>query len=167
LVSVWEHSKIGNTDGPHPEKCFGNNFAHYRFANQSNCRCAILPTGLSLSPQTAVPLTGDSSPVGSIAQRQIRVSRAHIPAYCYRRKALPTSIKTLGNLIQIKRHERRLPVWQLALKMGIAAATVRAWESGVDCPNDQQMRQLASLLKFEAGDATKYLVGRPLANVVG
>ncbi len=40
-----------------------------------------------------------------IAQRQIRVSRAHIPATRHLRKLLPTSIQTIGGLIQIKRYE--------------------------------------------------------------
>jgi ribosome-binding protein aMBF1 (putative translation factor) len=84
-----------------------------------------------------------------IAQRQIRVSRAHVPAVCYRRKPLPTSIKTLGDLIQIKRYEKRLTVWQLALKMGIATAMIRAWECNTEHPNGQQRGELANILGFQ------------------
>jgi len=85
-----------------------------------------------------------------IAQRQIRTSRAHVPPICHRRKPLPTSIQTLGDLIQIKRYEKRLTVWQLALKMGIATATVRAWEGNDKQPNELQMTQLENLLGFQA-----------------
>ena len=67
---------------------------------------------------------------------------------CYRRKPLPTSIKTLGDLIQIKRYEKRLTLWRLAHKMGIATATVRAWERGTARPGEQQMEQLAKILDF-------------------
>jgi ribosome-binding protein aMBF1 (putative translation factor) len=81
-----------------------------------------------------------------IAQRQIRVSRAHIPSYTYRRKPLPTSIKTLGDLIQIKRYEKRLTLWQLAQKMGIAAQLIRAWEDETARPTQQQCEQLAAII---------------------
>ena len=84
-----------------------------------------------------------------IAQRQIRVSRAQIPTDRYRRKPLPTNIKTIGDLIQIKRYEKRLRLWQLAQKMGIATATVRAWENGTSQPNKQQIEQLMKLLEFK------------------
>jgi len=83
-----------------------------------------------------------------IAQRQIRVSRAHISTDRYRRKSLPTSIKTLGDLIQIKRFEKRLTLWQVAQRMGIPTAQVRAWERDDDKPNEQQTEQLAKFLDF-------------------
>jgi ribosome-binding protein aMBF1 (putative translation factor) len=86
-----------------------------------------------------------------IAQKQIRTSRAHISTDRYRRKPLPTSIKTLGDLIQIKRFEKRLTLWQLAQKMGIATATVRRWEGGTDQPNKQQMELLTKLLGICCG----------------
>ena len=95
------------------------------------------------SPRGRVALLG-------IAQRQIRVSRAHIPVHTYRRKPLPTSIKTLGDLIQIKRYEKRLTLWQLAQKMGIATSLVCAWEKDTDRPNQQQLELLGSILRFQA-----------------
>ena len=100
--------------------------------------------GVSPSPRGRVALLG-------IAKRQIRVSRAHVPAVCIRRKPLPTSIKTLGDLIQIRRYEKRLTLRRLVLKMGIAITMLRAWESDTDRPNEQQMKQLAQVLDF--GDA--------------
>jgi len=50
-------------------------------------------------------------------QRQIQVSRAHISEDRYRRKQLPMSIKTLGDLIQIKRYEKCLTPWKLKAKL--------------------------------------------------
>jgi len=84
-----------------------------------------------------------------IAQRQIRASRVHIPTDRYRRKSLPTSIKTLGDLIQIKRYEKRLTLWEVAQRMGIPTAQVRAWERDDDKPNEQQTDELAKTLGFK------------------
>ena len=81
-----------------------------------------------------------------IAQRQVRVSRSHIPAKRNSRKPLPTSVKTLGDLIHIKRYEKRLTRQQLAEKMGIAHTLIRAWERGASQPSEQQMEQLRKLL---------------------
>jgi transcriptional regulator with XRE-family HTH domain len=62
---------------------------------------------------------------------------------------LPTSIKTLGDLIQVKRYEKRLTLWQLAQKMGIATSLVRAWEMGGSPPNLRHLEQLGILLGLE------------------
>jgi DNA-binding transcriptional regulator YiaG len=86
-----------------------------------------------------------------IAHRQIRVSRTHIPAPKIHRKPLPTSIQTIGDLIQIKRYEKKLTLWQLAQKMGIAAASLRAWEDGTYQPNGQQIALLTIHLEFALG----------------
>jgi ribosome-binding protein aMBF1 (putative translation factor) len=81
-----------------------------------------------------------------IAQRQMRVSRVHIPAVWNRRKSLPTCIQTLGDLIQIKRYEKRLTVGQLAEKMGIAQTTIRAWERDGCEPDPQRLEALGEIL---------------------
>jgi hypothetical protein len=49
-----------------------------------------------------------------IAQRTIQVSRTHIPAIRTFRKSLSSSIQALGDLIQIKRYEKKLTLWRLA-----------------------------------------------------
>ena len=87
-----------------------------------------------------------------IAQRQIRVF--HTPALPSRnhRKALPTSIQTFGDLIQIKRYEKSLTLWQLAQKMGITTASVRAWEDGIGQPNGQQIAILTKHLGYAFGE---------------
>ena len=87
-----------------------------------------------------------------IAQRQIRVSRTHIPTPRIQRKPLPTSIQTLGDLIQVKRYEKRITLWQLAQKMGITSASVQAWENGTGQPNSQQIVLLTKQLGFALGE---------------
>jgi len=84
-----------------------------------------------------------------IAQWTIRVSRANIPTSRKPRKSLPTSIQTLGDFIQVKRYEKKLTLGQLAQKMGIATATVRDWEEGVNQPDSKQMALLTKYLGFE------------------
>jgi len=64
----------------------------------------------------------------------------------------------LGDLIQIKRYEKRLTVWQLAQKMGIATVTVRAWEGGSERPSDQQMEQMATILGFVNIECAPFVV---------
>jgi DNA-binding transcriptional regulator YiaG len=59
--------------------------------------------------------------------------------------------KTLGDLIQVKRNEKRLTLPQLAEKMGIAPAVVRAWEDNSTRPNDQQLAELSGLLNCASG----------------
>ena len=87
----------------------------------------------------------------AFAQRQIRVSRAHIPLNRNRRKQIPTVIKTLGDYIQAKRYEKGLHPYQVAGKMGIETALVLAWESGIRKPNEKQWRMLSDLLSFDSG----------------
>jgi ribosome-binding protein aMBF1 (putative translation factor) len=86
-----------------------------------------------------------------ITHRQIRISRRHIPANRNRCKSLPTSVKTLGDLIQIKRYEKKFALCKLAENMGIAHTLIRAWERDASQPNRQQMEQLKKLLEFGSG----------------
>jgi transcriptional regulator with XRE-family HTH domain len=64
---------------------------------------------------------------------------------------MPTSIQTLGDLIQVKRYEKRITLRQLAEKMGIAPASVRAWEAGTAEPDCQQYQSLVINLGLELG----------------
>ena len=96
------------------------------------------------------------SPRGRIAllaftQRQIRVSRAHIPPNRKRRKQFPTIIRTLGDYIQAKRYEKGLHPYQVAGKMGVETALILAWESGINKPDRKQWRMLSDLLSFDSG----------------
>jgi ribosome-binding protein aMBF1 (putative translation factor) len=87
----------------------------------------------------------------AFTQRQIRVSRAHIPLNRNRRKQIPMVIKTLGDYIQAKRYEKGLHPYQVAGKMGIDTALVSAWESGTSTPDRKQWRMLSDLLAFDSG----------------
>ena len=87
----------------------------------------------------------------AFAQRQIRVSRAHIPLNRNRRKQIPTVIRTLGDYIQTKRYEKGLHPFQVAGKMGIETKLVLAWESGTCKPDEKQWQMLSDLLSFDSG----------------
>jgi transcriptional regulator with XRE-family HTH domain len=62
---------------------------------------------------------------------------------------LPASIKTIGDLIRVKRRERNLTRYHLAIKMGIATALVRSWENGTSQPDNRQLEFLAKFLRFD------------------
>jgi ribosome-binding protein aMBF1 (putative translation factor) len=87
----------------------------------------------------------------AFAQRQIRVSRAHIPLNRQRRKLIPSVIKTTGDYIQAKMYEKGLHPYQVAGKMGIAASLISAWERGVSSPSEEQWQMLSKLLSFDPG----------------
>jgi ribosome-binding protein aMBF1 (putative translation factor) len=63
---------------------------------------------------------------------------------------LPTSIKTLGDWIQVKRHQKNLTSAHLAAKMGIATAMVHSWENDTSEPDDRQREILSNLLALDA-----------------
>jgi ribosome-binding protein aMBF1 (putative translation factor) len=86
-----------------------------------------------------------------LTQRQIRVSRAHIPPNRQRRKPIPTAIQTPGDYIQAKRYEKGLHPYQVAGKMGIATSLVSAWERGTSTPDEKQWQMLSNLLSFVSG----------------
>jgi ribosome-binding protein aMBF1 (putative translation factor) len=89
-----------------------------------------------------------------ITQRQIRIKYAQNSRKQQRSKPLPTSIKTVGNWIQVKRQEKNLTPGHLALKMGIATALVRSWEDDTIQPDNQQLEVLANLLGFDTGSVS-------------
>jgi ribosome-binding protein aMBF1 (putative translation factor) len=87
-----------------------------------------------------------------IAQRRISIKFSQKTRKQNNAKPLPVSIKTLGELIQVKRVERNLTPGYLAAKMGIAANLVRSWEDGSCQPDNRQLEVLASVLGFGAFD---------------
>ena len=86
-----------------------------------------------------------------ISQRQIRIDYAQKMRKRRQLKPLPASVKTLGDLIQVKRHEKNLTSCHVALKMGIATALVHSWEDNTTQPDNRQLEVLATLLGFDAG----------------
>jgi ribosome-binding protein aMBF1 (putative translation factor) len=91
-----------------------------------------------------------------IAQRQIRIKFSQKMRKQRNYKPLPESIKSLGDWIQVKRHEKNLTPGHLAAKMGIATSLVLSWEDGDSQPVGQQMKVLVSLFGYDADfDPTK------------
>jgi ribosome-binding protein aMBF1 (putative translation factor) len=84
-----------------------------------------------------------------IAQRSVHINFVQNVRKNRRAKPLPESIKTIGDWIYVKRLEKNLTSGHLALKMGIAAALVQAWEDGTSQPNEQQQAVLAKIFGVE------------------
>jgi DNA-binding transcriptional regulator YiaG len=82
----------------------------------------------------------------AIAQRSLHIKFAQNVRKNRRIKPLPVRIKTIGDWIYVKRVEKNLTSGHLALKMGIAAAMIQAWESGNSQPDSQQLIVLANIL---------------------
>ena len=97
------------------------------------------------SPRGRVALLG-------IAQRQIRVKYLANRGSQNRAKVFKLNIKTAGDWLKVKRMERNLTPGHVAAKMGIATSLICSWESGTRQPDSQQLKILASVLKFEAKD---------------
>jgi DNA-binding transcriptional regulator YiaG len=83
-----------------------------------------------------------------IAQRHIRISYTHNLRKRKQCKPLPTSIKALGDWIQVKRQQKKISPYHLAAKMGIATALVHSWENGTCEPDERQRTILGNLLEF-------------------
>ena len=79
-----------------------------------------------------------------------------------RSKPLPVSINTLGDFIQVKRHEKKLLPYHLAVKMGVATGLINSWENGTIQPDIRQLKALANILEFDAADCG-YRVGECVA----
>jgi ribosome-binding protein aMBF1 (putative translation factor) len=60
-------------------------------------------------------------------------------------KALGNKVFLIGDWIQSKRIAKNLTPGHLAAKMGIAAALVRAWESGIGRPDEESMKDLSRI----------------------
>jgi DNA-binding transcriptional regulator YiaG len=104
-------------------------------ARSSSGRDAALRPPLSPSPWRRVALLG-------IAQRQISIKFSQKTRRQNNANPLPESIKTIGDWIQVKCHEKNLTPSHLAAQMGIASTLVRSWESGTSHPTDWQLKLL-------------------------
>jgi len=87
-----------------------------------------------------------------IAQRQIHIKFTQSGRKSSNAKPLPESIKTIGDWIKVKRLERNLSLGHVALKMGIAASLVCAWENCTQQPEFHQFKVLALVLDFNTKD---------------
>jgi DNA-binding transcriptional regulator YiaG len=87
-----------------------------------------------------------------IAQRTIRVKFGVKPKKFSKFNPLPVNIKTIGDMIRVRRQAKNLTPGHLALKMGIISSAVCSWEDGDARPNDWQLELLARILAFDPKD---------------
>ena len=87
----------------------------------------------------------------AIAERTIHISRIHIPAKRYPRKSVPTTPKTLGDHIRLKRYEKGLLLRQVAEMTGVTVTTLKSFESDATIPNDLQWQSLEKFLMLDPG----------------
>src|ERR1017187_406772 len=85
----------------------------------------------------------------AFTERTIHISRRHISTNRQPRKAVPTTPRTLGDHIHIKRYEKRLSLSQVALNMGLTTTAVKSFESDAELPNDLQWQSLQRLLGLD------------------
>lgn len=85
-----------------------------------------------------------------ISQRQIRAVCSSISRPKYSRKRVPTSPKSLGDWLVLKRIEANLSQEEVARKLGVGEKTVGSWERDNAFPSDEQWRRLGSVLRFDS-----------------
>jgi DNA-binding transcriptional regulator YiaG len=100
----------------------------------------------------------------AIAHRKIKASRSHIGTNRSHKKAIPTTPKTLGDHILLKRFEKGLSQRQLAHLLEVPTSQVIRWENDARLPTEPEWRALAVALSLESGliqwkSNTKPLVG--------
>jgi hypothetical protein len=86
----------------------------------------------------------------AFAQRTIHVSRRHIGTNRQPRKAVPTTPRTLGDHIYLKRYESRLKLTQVAAMAGVTVAVIKSFESDAELPNEREWRSLQKLLALDS-----------------
>jgi DNA-binding transcriptional regulator YiaG len=66
------------------------------------------------------------------------------------RKLIPVNVKTLGDQLHLARIEANLSQSEVAQKLGVSTRTVRKWEHGQTCPNEDHWQVLARLLRLDS-----------------
>jgi len=61
-------------------------------------------------------------------------------------KPLPVKVKTVADWIQAKLRENGMSPFHLGAKMGIATSVVNTWKDGLARPQNQQMREMVTIL---------------------
>lgn len=82
------------------------------------------------------------------AQRVIRTSRTHISTERRPRKAFPTTPKTFGEHLRIKRLEMGLTQGTLGEKLGVEKVEVGFWERDQMSPTEAQLSKLVGTLNM-------------------
>ena len=82
------------------------------------------------------------------AQRVIKVSRSHIPMKPKHRKPCPTTVKTLGEKLRVRRLEMGLTQLEMAEKLGISKFKLGHWERGYAQPTEAQRLSLITISRI-------------------
>jgi DNA-binding transcriptional regulator YiaG len=80
------------------------------------------------------------------SQRHIKALRSDIPVKLRHRKPCPTTVKTLGEQVRIRRLEMGLTQPEMAAKLGVSKFRLGLWERGYDQPTEAQRFNLVSVL---------------------
>jgi transcriptional regulator with XRE-family HTH domain len=76
------------------------------------------------------------------------------PTKC--RKEFPDAVKTLGDLLQMRRIERGLKLRNLATLLRVSSSTVSAWEHDRGMPSEEHLKTLTELLGLPATSVDTY-----------
>jgi len=85
-----------------------------------------------------------------IAQRTVVAVFDCPPQRFSPRKLIPVNVKTLGDHLLLKRIEANLSQLEVARKTGVSTRTMRKWEHGEVCPNEDHWQILAHILHMDS-----------------
>jgi DNA-binding XRE family transcriptional regulator len=66
-----------------------------------------------------------------------------------RRKLIPVNVKTLGDQLLLKRIEANLSQPEVAGLLEVSTRTVRKWEHGLVCPNEDHWQSLNRIFSMD------------------
>ena len=84
-----------------------------------------------------------------ITHRTVLVNFSHFKQRFSPRKVIPINVKTLGDLLHLKRIEADLSQPELAVKSGATVRKVKAWEHDQNLPTEVEWKLLEKILKLE------------------
>jgi ribosome-binding protein aMBF1 (putative translation factor) len=85
-----------------------------------------------------------------IAQRTVEAFYGGFKQRFSARKLIPTEVKTLGDLLLLKRIKADLSQPELGIKAGFAVRKIKAWEHDQAIPNEVEWQILAEVLGLDA-----------------
>jgi len=65
------------------------------------------------------------------------------------RKLIPVNVKILGDQLHLGRIKANLSQSEVAQKVGVSTRTVRKWEHGHACPNEDHWQALLLILRVD------------------
>jgi len=70
------------------------------------------------------------------------------------RKLIPVNVKTLGDQLHLERIKANLSQPEVAQKLSVSTRTVRKWENGHACPNEDHWQALNLILHVDSQIST-------------